>query len=55
MKGLSISPGYALGKIYCLKHFPLENFASDSDAPVDAEAEIERFKVALASSRNEIA
>ena len=55
MKGLSISPGYALGKIYCLKHFQLENFASETDAPVDAEAEIERFKVALAISRNEIA
>lgn len=55
MKGLSISPGYALGKIYCLKHFQLENLPTESQTVVDPEAEIERFKVALDFSRNEIA
>ena len=54
MKGLSISPGYALGKIYCLKHFQLENLPSEPITVVDPEAEIERFKVALDISRNEI-
>ena len=54
VKGLSISPGYALGKIYCLKHFQLENLPTESIAVGDIEAEIERFKVALDLSRNEI-
>ncbi len=54
VKGLSISPGYALGKIYCLKHFQLENLPTESIATGDIEAEIERFKVALDISRNEI-
>ena len=54
MKGLSISPGYALGKIYCLKHFQLDNLPTETIAAGDTEAEIERFKVALDISRNEI-
>ena len=54
MKGLSISPGYALGKIYCLKHFQLDNRPTETIAAGDTEAEIERFKVALDISRNEI-
>lgn len=54
MKGLSISPGYALGKIYCLKHFQLDNLPTETVAAGDTEAEIERFKVALDISRNEI-
>ena len=54
VKGLSISPGYALGKIYCLKHFQLENLPTESIAASDIEVEIERFKVALDISRNEI-
>ena len=54
MKGLSISPGYALGKIYCLKHFQLESFPTEDVGDIDIEAEIERFNVALDISRNEI-
>ena len=54
VKGLSISPGYALGKIYCLKHFQLENLPTESIAASDIDVEIERFKVALDISRNEI-
>ena len=54
VKGLSISPGYALGKIYCLKHFQLENLPTENITVNDIDAEIERFKVALDISRNEI-
>lgn len=54
LKGLAISPGFALGRVYCLKHFQLENIES---VPVDAseiDAEIDRFKNALEVSRREI-
>ncbi len=54
MKGLSISPGYALGKIYCLKHFQLESLPTENVDINDVETEIERFGVALDISRNEI-
>ena len=54
MKGLSISPGYALGKIYCLKHFQLDILPTENISVSDTNAEIERFKVALDISRNEI-
>ena len=54
MKGLSISPGYALGKIYCLKHFQLDSLTTEEVKEVNVEAEIERFNVALDISRNEI-
>ncbi len=54
MKGLSISPGYALGKIYCLKHFQLESLPAEDVVEINIETEIERFNVALDISRNEI-
>ncbi len=54
VKGLSISPGYALGKIYCLKHFQLDSLPTEDVQEVNVEAEIERFNVALEISRNEI-
>lgn len=54
MKGLSISPGYALGKIYCLKHFQLESLPAEDVVDINIDTEIERFNVALDISRNEI-
>lgn len=54
MKGLSISPGYALGKIYCLKHFQLESLAAETATSIDIEAEIQCFNIALELSRSEI-
>lgn len=54
-KGSSISPGYALGKIYRLKSSELESLATENVVIEDVEAEIERFKVALDISRKEIA
>lgn len=54
LKGLAISPGYALGKIYCLRHIQLENIEGSTIAASEIEVEIDRFKAALELSRTEI-
>ncbi len=54
LKGLAISPGYALGQIYCLRHIQLENIESSTIPASETEAEIERFKNAIEISRSEI-
>ncbi|NLV94626.1 MAG: phosphoenolpyruvate--protein phosphotransferase [Candidatus Riflebacteria bacterium] len=54
LKGLSISPGYALGTIYCLKHHQLESIESSSILDSEIDAEIGRFDSALELSRAEI-
>lgn len=54
LKGLAISPGYALGKIYCLRHIQLENIESSTVADHEIAGEIDRFTAALEISRFEI-
>ena len=54
LKGLAISPGYALGRIYCLRHIQLENFEASTVDPAEIENEIQRFRSALEISRSEI-
>ncbi|MBF0499862.1 MAG: phosphoenolpyruvate--protein phosphotransferase [Candidatus Riflebacteria bacterium] len=54
LKGLAISPGYALGKAYCLKHFQLDNVPARSIGAGEIEAEIARFSYAIQLARDEI-
>jgi len=54
LKGLAISPGYALGKAYCLKHVQLDNIPSRSIKENEVEGEITRFQNSLQHSRGEI-
>jgi phosphotransferase system enzyme I (PtsI) len=54
LKGLAISPGFALGRIYCLRHIQLENFEASTVNESEVENEIQRFKTALELSRSEI-
>ncbi|MDD2998046.1 MAG: phosphoenolpyruvate--protein phosphotransferase [Erysipelotrichia bacterium] len=54
LKGLAISPGYALGRLHCLRHTQLENIEGSTIPPSEIESEIERFKAALELSQNEI-
>ncbi|HMM59475.1 MAG TPA: phosphoenolpyruvate-utilizing N-terminal domain-containing protein, partial [Candidatus Rifleibacterium sp.] len=54
LKGLAISPGFALGQIYCLRHVQLENIEGSTIAPSEVDSEIERFRSALEFSRTEI-
>ncbi|MGM0598584.1 MAG: phosphoenolpyruvate--protein phosphotransferase [Candidatus Rifleibacteriota bacterium] len=54
LKGLVISPGFALGRIYCLRHISLENFESSTIDPGEIDCEIKRFKAAIDLSRAEI-
>ncbi len=54
LKGTAISPGYALGRAFCLKHFQMDNVPSHAIKPGEIEAEIERFTATLMKSRAEI-
>ncbi len=54
LKGLAISPGFALGQIYCLRHVQLENIEGSTIAQNEVDGEIERFRSALEISRTEI-
>ncbi len=54
LKGQAISPGYALGKSFCLKPFQLDSFASRQIPQEDLETEVSKFKNALQMSKNEI-
>jgi phosphotransferase system enzyme I (PtsI) len=54
LKGLVISPGYALGRIYCLRHIQLENFEASTVDASEIDNEINRFNAALLRSRREI-
>ncbi len=54
LKGLAISPGYALGQAYCLRHIQLENIQCSTVQERELDAEIDRFKIALEVSRTEI-
>lgn len=54
LKGLVISPGYALGRIYCLRHIQLENFEASTVNKSEIGNEILRFESALELSRTEI-
>jgi phosphoenolpyruvate-protein phosphotransferase (PTS system enzyme I) len=54
LKGLAISPGYAMGPAYCLKQFPLDQVPDRSLAESDIDPEIARFSHALDISRLEI-
>ncbi|RCK81632.1 MAG: Phosphoenolpyruvate-protein phosphotransferase of PTS system [Candidatus Ozemobacter sibiricus] len=54
LKGLAISPGYAIGKAFCIRHFQLDTVPSVSVAPQAIDHEIARFQNALQLSRAEI-
>ncbi|MBU1107077.1 MAG: phosphoenolpyruvate--protein phosphotransferase, partial [Candidatus Riflebacteria bacterium] len=54
LKGLAISPGYALGKVYCLRQVQLENIEGSTIVASEIEAEVDRFKNAIEISRSEI-
>lgn len=54
LKGLAISPGYALGRAHCLKHLQLDNVPAKSVAESEVGAEVLRFQNALQQSRVEI-
>ncbi len=54
LKGLAISPGYALGKAFCIRHFQLDTVPSVSVAPQALDHEVARFQNALQISRTEI-
>ncbi|MEW6708924.1 MAG: phosphoenolpyruvate--protein phosphotransferase [Candidatus Riflebacteria bacterium] len=54
LKGLVISPGFALGRVHCLRHIQLENFEASAVDPTELENEIQRFRSALELSRAEI-
>jgi phosphotransferase system enzyme I (PtsI) len=54
LKGQAISPGYALGKAYCLKHFQLESVVTRSVADQEIDQEISRFQTSLHVSKTEI-
>ncbi|MFZ2957854.1 MAG: phosphoenolpyruvate--protein phosphotransferase [Candidatus Ozemobacteraceae bacterium] len=54
LKGLAISPGYALGKAYCLKQFQLDHVPARSIGTEEIEAEIARFCNAIQLAREEI-
>lgn len=54
LKGLAISPGFALGRIYCLRHIQLENFEASTVDSSEIDNEIKRFHSALELSRAEI-
>lgn len=54
LKGLAISPGYALGRAYCLQHLQLDTVSATPVAAHEIEAEISRFQNALQQSRVEI-
>lgn len=54
LKGLAISPGYALGRAHCLQHLQLDNVPATPVAADGIEAEVARFQNALRQSRIEI-
>ncbi len=54
LKGLAISQGYALGRVYCLKPHQLENLVSVPILESDIDNEISKFNEALELSRAEI-
>ncbi|GAB4272069.1 MAG: phosphoenolpyruvate--protein phosphotransferase [Candidatus Rifleibacteriota bacterium] len=54
LKGLVISPGYALGRIYCLRHIQLESFEASTIDASEIDNEVARFNDALELSRAEI-
>ncbi len=54
LKGLAISPGYALGRAHCLQHLQLDNVPATPVAADGIEAEVTRFQNALRQSRLEI-
>ncbi|HOT29611.1 MAG TPA: phosphoenolpyruvate--protein phosphotransferase [Candidatus Ozemobacteraceae bacterium] len=54
LKGLAISPGYALGRAHCLQHLQLDNVPATPVAADGIEAEVARFQNALRQSRLEI-
>lgn len=54
LNGLSISPGFALGKIFCLKHFQFEDVEPRVLKTDEINTEIETFNQALQISKDEI-
>jgi phosphotransferase system enzyme I (PtsI) len=54
LKGLAISQGYALGRVYCLKPHQLENVEGVPIQESDIDGEIARFDEAVDLSRLEI-
>ncbi|HAE41086.1 MAG TPA: hypothetical protein DCG57_21000, partial [Candidatus Riflebacteria bacterium] len=54
LKGLAISPGYAMGQVYCLRHIQLESIESSTISSSEIDNEIDRFKNAIEISRSEI-
>lgn len=54
LKGLAISPGYALGKAFCLKHFQLDSVPARTLAEDEIEPETQRFTQAIQAARQEI-
>lgn len=54
LKGLPISPGYALGSAYCLKHVQFDQVPSRTLGEGEIDHELIRFQAALDLSRSEI-
>ncbi|NLI78169.1 MAG: phosphoenolpyruvate--protein phosphotransferase [Candidatus Riflebacteria bacterium] len=54
LKGLPISPGYAAGKAFCIRHFQLDHVPTYPIPEKGIDKEIARFQNALALSHSEI-
>ncbi|MBF0543295.1 MAG: phosphoenolpyruvate--protein phosphotransferase [Candidatus Riflebacteria bacterium] len=54
LKGSAISPGIALGRVFCLKHFRLENVAVRTILENEVENEVQRFQQAIQLAHDEI-
>lgn len=54
LKGLSISSGYALGNVFCVKRHKLEDIESCTISDADIPEELEKFNSAIELSRAEI-
>lgn len=54
LKGLSISPGFALGRVHCLSNFHLDSIETNRVEKSEVNTEIDKFKAALQLSRKEV-
>ena len=54
LKGFSISPGFALAKVFCLKHFQFEDVELRVLETSEIKGELELFRQAIKASKEEI-
>lgn len=54
LKGQVISPGYAVGQAFCIKHFYLDNVISKPISPNQLDSEIARLNQAIKLAKSEI-